>query len=278
MPTSPSDGTIVTRDIPYVTHGHPRQRLDVYRPPSAAAVPVVVRIHGGEFRGGTKSDHVPLWLLEHGMAIASVDYRWSQDARLPAQIEDVKSAVRWLRARSGECGIDGGRIAVWGESAGGYLAAMLGTTGETRMFDVGECLDQSSRVQAVVDFFGPTDFLQMDAHRGNDGLVHDAGDSPESLAIGGPIQEHPDAVRQVNPITYVSAAAPPFLIVHGDADRMVPHHQSELLASALASAGVPLILHTVRGGGHGRFADPEVRRVVAGFLLAHVGGGERTTW
>jgi len=145
---------------------------------------------------------------------------------------------------------------------------MLGTTGDAKALDVGAHLDQSSRVQAVVDFFGPTDFLQMDAHRLPDGEVHDATDSPESRLIGGPIQAHRENASRANPIAYVSGEAPPFLIVHGDADPLVPHHQSVLLAAALEQAGVPVTFHTVKGGGHGRFAGPTVPALVRAFLAA----------
>jgi acetyl esterase/lipase len=127
--------------------------------------------------------------------------------------------------------------------------------------DVGEHLEHSSRVQAVVDYFGPTDFLQMDAHRPPNGMLHDAPDSPESQLVGGAIQEHPDRVARANPITYVSPQAPPFLIIHGDQDPLVPYHQSVLLAQALEAVGAPAAFYTVKGAGHGGFVDPEVGRL-----------------
>jgi dipeptidyl aminopeptidase/acylaminoacyl peptidase len=117
-----------------------------------------------------------------------------------------------------------------------------------KQFDVGENLGVSSRVQAVVDYFGPTDFLQMDAHRLPNGMVHDPADSPESQLVGGAIQENKEKVRRANPITYVTKNAPPFLICHGDSDPLVPHHQSELLAAALKEAGVPVTFYAVTAG------------------------------
>ncbi len=205
-------------------------------------------------------------------AVASLDYRLSQDARFPAQIEDCKAAVRWLRANAVKYGLDPERFAAWGASAGGHLAAMLGTTGDVKRFDVGENLDQSSRVQAVVDYFGPTDFLQMDAHRLPNGQVHDAADSPESQLIGGPIQENKEKTALASPIVYVSPDDPPFLIVHGDADPLVPHHQSEILAAALAEAGILPDFHTVKGGGHGGFKDPAVPAMTRNFLNKNLKG------
>jgi acetyl esterase/lipase len=128
---------------------------------------------------------------------------------------------------------------------------MLGTTGETRVFDVGENLDVSSRLQAVADYFGPTDFLQMDDHRVPNGMGHNGGGSPESKLIGGPLQQNKEKAARANPITYINDKAPPFLIAHGDQDRLVPHHQSVLLEAALKKAGTPVTFYTVKGGGHG---------------------------
>jgi len=270
MPTGlPPDATC-NRDVAYASGGHPRQRLDLFVPGGLESCPLVIWIHGGEFRRGSKSDRVPLWLLAHGCAVASLDYRLSGDAVLPAAIEDVRSAVRWLRAHAAEHGLDAERFAAWGESAGGYLAAMIGVTGGRQIFDTPDQQDVASRVCAVVDFFGPTDFLQMDAHRGAGGMLHDAADSPESMAIGGPIQDRREAVRRVSPLTYVSRDAPPFLIVHGEADPAVPHHQSELLATALSGAGVDVGFYTVPGGAHGGFTDPAVRDLLGAFLVKHL--------
>ncbi|MCC7373286.1 MAG: prolyl oligopeptidase family serine peptidase, partial [Verrucomicrobiales bacterium] len=171
--------------------------------------------------------------------------------------------------------LDPARFASFGPSAGGHLASMLGTAGDERAFDVGEHLDQSSRVQAVVDYYGPTDFLQMDAHRPPNGMVHGGVDSPESELVGGAIQQHPDRVRRANPITYVTPRSPPFLIVHGDSDPLVPYHQSELLAAALRDAGVSVQFHTVTNAGHGEFKGPQVPRITREFLIRYLGKSPR---
>lgn len=257
---------VVHRDLTYVANGHPRQRLDLYLSNATAPTPLIVWIHGGAFRMGSKEDRVPLEYVAAGYAVASINYRLSQHAIFPAQIEDCKAAVRWLRAHADRFGIDPERFGAWGESAGGHLVAMLGTTGATRQFDVGAYLDQPSRVQAVADHFGPTDFLQMDSQRLPDSMVHDTPDSPESELVGGPIQQHPERVAFANPITYVTPDAPPFLIVHGDRDPLVPYHQSELLAAALCQAGVETIFYTVRGEGHGNFKDPMARELTRQFF------------
>jgi dipeptidyl aminopeptidase/acylaminoacyl peptidase len=135
---------------------------------------------------------------------------------------------------------------------------------------VGEHLEQSSRVQAVVDYFGPTDFLAMDAHRLPEGQRHDPADSPESLLVGGAIQENREKTTRANPITYVTKGDPPFLICHGDKDPLVPHHQSELLTAALQQAGVPVTFYTVKGAGHGGFTDPKVVELTEEFLAKHL--------
>ena len=270
----------VYRDVAYVPGGHPRQKLDLYLPKEGEDLPLIINIHGGAFRMGSKEDGVPVEYLALGYAVASINYRLSGDALWPAQIEDCKAAVRWLRANAAKYGLDPDRFAAWGASAGGHLAAMLGTSAGVKELEVGENLSVSSRVQAVVDYFGPTDFLQMDEHRLPNGQVHNGADSPESQLVGGALQENKDKVARANPITYVTGDAPPFLICHGDSDPLVPHHQSVLLEGALRLAGVPVTFYTVKGAGHGRFNDPEVPELTRGFLAKHLkpaGGSSAST-
>jgi len=247
-------GTVVHRDLAYVTkNAHERHVLDLYLPAEGDNLPLIIWIHGGGWQNGSKERPTGLPFLREGYALASINYRLSGHALFPAQIEDCKAAVRWLRANARKYRIDPNRFGVWGASAGGHLVAMLGTTGGVKEFDVGENLQVSSRVQAVCDFYGPTDFLQMDAHRvPGAALAHDSPGSPEARLVGGPIQENKEKVARANPITYIRKDAPPFLIVHGDADPLVPHHQSELLRDALEKAGVPVSSYTVKGGGHGQ--------------------------
>jgi acetyl esterase/lipase len=272
------------KNLAYVMHGGLSQTLDLYAPKNFKKVPLIVWIHGGGFLFGTKGgfpvEPVPLHLLLEGYAIASINYRLSAEAVFPAQLEDCKAAVRWLRAHADEFGIDPDRIGVWGASAGGNLAALLGTTSEVRDFEVGDNFGYSSRAQAVCDFFGPTDFLQMDANRLPDGQIHNTPDSPESKLVGGPIEDNPDKVSRVNPISYVTKSASPFLIVHGTLDRLVPFHQSQLLAAALEAAGALVKFYPVEGGGHGvyfgaggghgLYADAEVEPMVKAFFATHL--------
>lgn len=274
VPPHPPAGVTAHRELVYVTDGHERQTLDLYLPDTGENLPLLIWIHGGAFRMGSKegseNNPLPFAYTRQGWALASINYRLSQHAIFPAQIEDCKAAVRWLRANATRFRLDPSRFVAWGPSAGGHLAALLGTAGHVRAYDVGTHLDCSSRVQGVVDFYGPTDFLQMDAQRLPDGMIHDTPVSPESELVGGPIQEHREATTRCNPITYIRGDAPPFLIVHGDCDPLVPHGQSVLLAEALQQAGVEVTFYTVPGGGHGGFTDPRVGALTEQFLSRFV--------
>lgn len=268
-------GVIAHRDLAYVSNGHQRQKLDLYLPEQGENHPLIIWVHGGAFRMGSKEGNPdnppPFAYVAQGYALASINYRLSQHAIWPAQIEDCKAAVRWLRAHAAAYNLDPARFAAWGPSAGGHLVAMLGTAGHVAEFEVGAHLDISSRVQCVVDYFGPTDFLQMDDQRPTDGMIHNAPDSPESELVGGNIQEHPEKVSRANPITYVTAGVPPFLVVHGNQDPLVPYGQSRLLVKALQKVGADVTFYTVQGGGHGGFTDPAVPKLTAEFLAKHIG-------
>ena len=267
-------------NIPYAGTTNPRQTLDLILPVKPAGetpLPVVAFIHGGGWRGGNKSGgvgRVARYAAGGNYAGVSVGYRLTGEAIWPAQIHDCKAAIRWIRANAKTYNLDEDKIGVWGTSAGGHLVAMLGTSGGDKAMDgtIGPNAKHSSRVTCVVDCFGPTDFLQMDAHRpARARLTHDEGNSPESLLIGGPIRDNRDKVASANPITYVSKDAPPFLIAHGTADPLVPFHQSELLDAAFRKAGLkPIFLHVV-GAGHG-FGGAEFDSRVRAFFDKHLRG------
>ena len=268
------------RDIEYVPGGHERQKLDLYVPAGGTNVPLVIWVHGGAWLTGSKDNTRATWLLERGYAVASINYRLSQHAQFPAQIEDCKAAIRWLRGNATRYGYDANRIGVWGASAGGHLVALLGVTGDTKEFDTSGNLGVSSRVQAVCDYFGPTDFTKMDQQTASPGRSrHDAPDSPESKLIGGPIQENLEKVARANPITYVTAGDAPFLILHGDKDNTVPAGQSDLLYEALKKAEVEATYLVIKGAGHGgpAFEAQEIRALVAAFFDKHLKAGAKTT-
>jgi len=246
------EGTLVDKDIVCAKIGEREIKLDLYRPPKASgSSPLIIWVHGGGWRSGSKD--LPYYvapLLEHGYAVASVEYRLSKEAVFPAAIEDCRAAVSYLRLNAKRLKLNPGRIGAWGRSAGGHLVALMGTTSGTDHFKTHPVTKEaSSDVQAVCDWFGPTDFLRMNDVKGS--IDHDAANSPESKFIGGPIQENKEKVAAANPITYVTKDDPPFLIMHGDRDREVICNQSELLHDALKKAGVESTLYKVERGGHG---------------------------
>ncbi len=231
-------------DVSYADQS-PAQKLDVYLPDEGdGPFPVILSIHGGAFKFGDKGDNQVAPMLEglkRGYAVVSINYRLSGEALFPAQIYDVKTAVRWIRSNSRHYKFDPERIAAWGGSAGGHLASMLGTSGNVKeLEDLNQGNgNQSSRVIAVVDWFGPTDFLKMDEQLMESGVknpqVHSIPDSPESELIGKNLTDAPDLVKFVNPETYISKDDPPFLIQHGLIDHLVPYQQSVNLSKKLES-------------------------------------------
>jgi acetyl esterase/lipase len=253
------------------SRGH---RLDLFLPDGVGPWPLLIACGGSAFLddgGSYYAAELAPWFTEAGFAVAGVCTRSSSQARFPAQLHDVKAGIGWLRAHAAEHGLDPGRFAIMGDSSGGWTAAMAGLTGDRPELEgtVG-----SSRVQAVVDLYAPTDFLQMDAQMlpgacasfnelmGLTGCHDDPG-SPESRLMGFPIQTRPDDVRAANPCAYASAGAPPFLIAHGQLDALVPHGQSELLFAALAAAGAEVTFFSVPGIGHDKgIVSPAVGEAV----------------
>ena len=271
------DNVIEYRDLEYADVDGKTLLLDLYLPKGVKNPLLLVWIHGGGWRNGDKGrggKFVPLG-TDAGYACASINYRLSGEATFPAQIHDCKAALRWLRAHAEKYGYDATRIGVGGSSAGGHLVALLGTSGGDKDLEgtVGGNLDQSSSVQAVCDMWGPTDFLQMDAHAvPHSRLKHNDSRSPESLLIGGPILENKAKVAKANPITYIDKSDPPFLIIHGSQDPAVPVHQSHLLHQGLKKKQVPAKLHIVEGASHGgrEFNAPEINTMIVEFFDTHL--------
>ena len=261
----------IIRDIPYLAGGSPKQTLDLYLPDHAEApMPTVVWIHGGGWECGDKNPCPARDFAERGYVIASVGYRLSDEAAFPSQLHDCKSAVRWLRAHAAEHGINPARIGAWGASAGGHLAALLGTTGLTRDFDAGDHLDQSSEVQCVVNWFGPVDFLEWGAP------FSPSMDSPESAVyrlLGGPFSQNLEKARSAGSLHHVHGQSAPFLTVHGDQDDIVPLIQSQRLHQALQNAGVESKLQIIPGAGHSteQLSLPERLNEIAEFLARNLG-------
>jgi acetyl esterase/lipase len=252
-------------NIPY-SPDHIRHKLDIYLPePSPNPLPVIVWIHGGGWQSGDKSSAATKAqpLLDMGFAVVGINYRYSSQAVFPAQLHDCRGAIRWVRAHADDYGLDPDRIGVWGSSAGGHLVALLGTSGGVPAHfqvdlegSVGGNLAYSSRVQAVADYFGPTDFFNLHPS-------HNGADSPESTLVGFAIEDvlkniddpafEPwvHQLEAVSSTTFASADDPSFHIAHGTADNVVIPLQSQLLHEALVLAGVPVTLRMVEGAGHG---------------------------
>ena len=268
-------GIKALRDIEYVPGGGRSRSLDVYLPEKAdAPLPLIVWIHGGGWSAGSKDGNQALRLMDAGFATASINYRLSQEAIFPAQIEDCKAAIRFLRAHAKDYNIDPNRIGVWGSSAGGHLVALVGTSGDVKELEGRDGdLSVSSRVQAVCDWYGPTDLGKMGEQSGPESKMdHNAPNSPESRLLGGPVQDKLDVVKVANPITYVSKDDPAFLIMHGDRDPLVPLAQSRMLDAALKAVGVESTLYVVEGCGHGGqgFDKPEAVQMIRDFFVKHL--------
>jgi acetyl esterase/lipase len=272
-PSTRTAGMNAERNIPYVENGHRNQVLDLYLPEQASdkPLPLMIWIHGGAWMGGSQVNPPVLYLVGKGFAVASIQYRFSSDAIWPAQGYDCKAAVRFLRANAAKYNLDPNRFGVGGDSAGGHLAAFVGTSGDVKDMegDLGNP-GVSSRVQAVVDWFGPTDLLVMGQQAGPGSMIqHDAPDSPESRLMGGPVHEKRDLAKTANPLTYVDGTDPPFLIMHGDNDQLVPLGQSVILAKALIDAGVAEVtMRIIHGAGHEgpQFRNAESQRLTEEFL------------
>lgn len=254
---------IVHRDLMYARVGERELKLDLRLPEGGPKpVPTIVAIHGGGWQNGSKNSAANPALVRAGYAVASIEYRLSGEAIFPAQIQDCKAAIRWLRANAKTYGLDANRFGVTGHSAGGHLSSLVGTSAGTKAFDVGAHLDQSSAVRAVAVSSGPVDFLKM-------GTRQQQASSPVSRLLGGKITEHPDRVRTANPITYIDRKDPPFLLMHGTQDPVVPQSQATLLHDALKRVGIPVELRLIEGGGH-MIGGPDVSGWTIAFFDRHL--------
>lgn len=261
-------GVRILAGVPYAAvPGIRPLELDLYLPAEDdRPSPAVVFLHGGGWRMGSRRTLGPAYarttpspfeqVAAAGIAVASVDYRLSGEAQWPTQLHDAKAAVRWLRARADDIGIDPDRIAAWGESAGAHLALLLGLTGSDGADLEGEVgvVGPTSAVSAVAAWYPPSDLAALPGDLGTD---PDAADTREALLLGGPLSSVPDLVRQASPITYVRADAPPILLLHGRADRLIPCAQSDRLAAALDDVGAEIDYDTYPDADHMWLGSPE---------------------
>lgn len=278
-------GVRTEKDVAYIANGDAAQKLDLYLPDPAPEkpLPLLVWIHGGGWRGGSKSGCRFAGLVSKGYVVASVEYRFSQKAVFPAQIQDCQAAIRWLRANAKMYGIDPERVGVGGDSAGGHLVSLLGTSGGTKSFPmIGGNEDQSDRVQAVCDFYGPTDFNSVMKQAADDEknvkniFKWNTPGDPYSGLIGVDLGSDKAKGDAVSPVHYISKDDPPFLILHGTKDALVPYAQGTELAAALKEQGVSVLLQTFPGGGHGggAFGKPSVNALIQAFFDKNLKGAD----
>ena len=259
------DGVEVIRDLEYAQAKGVSLKLDLYRPSArpSAPMPLVIWVHGGGWRNGSKANCPAAWLAAKGYAVASLDFRLLPEHPWPAQIEDPVAALRWLRQESGKYGYDASRSAAMGGSSGGHVVALWGTL----------TLPAEDKVKAVVALYGPTDLLTMPPNVLSEKRTRaDLAKANGALLLGGIVMDQPDKAKAVSALHQVSKDDVPFLILHGTADPGVPVDQSERLHTALRAAGVESTLKLLPGAGHGgkEFDSPESRALIQAFLDRHL--------
>ena len=263
--TKVPEGVKVLRDLEYAQVKGVSLKLDLYRPSAmpSAPMPLVIWVHGGGWRNGSKVNCPAAWLATKGYAVASLDFRLLPEHPWPAQIEDPIAALRWLHKESGKYGYDASRSAAMGGSSGGHVVALWGTL----------TLPAEDKVKAVVDLYGPTDILTMPPNVLSGKRTRaDLAKANGALLLGGIVMDQPDKAKAVSALHQVSKDDVPFLILHGTADPGVPVDQSERLHAALKAAGVESTLKLIPGAGHGgkEFDSPESRALIQAFLDKHL--------
>ncbi|MCE0522461.1 MAG: alpha/beta hydrolase [Methylacidiphilales bacterium] len=268
-PPPPPEGIVVLHDVVFGRGGDHDLHAEIAYPKDAAKpMTAIIYIHGGGWIGGSQKSGPIVHLAQTGYFAASIEYRLDSVAKWPAQIEDCKLAVRWLRANADRYHVDPNRIGTLGASAGGHLVLCLGTMADAKEYEGdGGYPGVSSAVQAVVDFYGPTDFTHP-------GIYTPMAIKLTEGLFGVPYGQNPAFWISGSPLFYVKAGDPPMLLVHGDADTLVPLAQSSVFDAALTQAGVPHQFLIVKNAGHG-FAmvdpsHPEIYQAVDAFLAKYL--------
>ena len=264
------EGAEVIRDLEYAVHDGVSLQLDLYRPTDRSAdtsLPVVVWVHGGGWKNGSRTRCKAAWLAPQGFAVASISYRLTDVARWPGQIDDCYAAVRWLRDNAATYDLDPDHIGAWGSSAGGHLVALMGT----RKYPGEE--STSSQVQAVCDWFGPSELLTMPPNNVSETrTLEQVAQSNGAKLLGATVRDVPEKAKDASALDQVTSESAPFLIMHGSADPGVPLEQSTKLHQKLTKAGVPSQLHVLEGAGHGgkEFEAEEIRALILDFFREHL--------
>jgi acetyl esterase/lipase len=238
------------KNLVYAEAGSRKLLLDLYKPAGKTSPYLIVWVHGGAWRSGSK-ENPPLGLLSAGYAIGSVDFRLSTEAPFPAQIHDIKAAIRFLRANAKTYGYKADKIVIAGSSSGGHLVALAGTTNNESYYEgtEGNFLKESSTVQGIIDFYGPTNFLTIL----NQSTPHGISVRAPALEVllGKPVEQVRELAKKASPVFQIDANDPPILIIHGDQDNQVPVNQSLELMAAYKKSGLMWQLEIVPGAGHG---------------------------
>lgn len=259
-------------DIEYATTNEQRLLLDLYLPQGVKNPPLLVWIHGGAWRAGSK-DNMPLTdLVQNGFAVASVEYRLSPVAKFPAQIHDIKAAIRFLRGSAKKYGYNADKIGILGSSAGGHLVALMGVTNGNAQLEgtLGDFDNESSSVQAIVDYYGPTNFMTILPQSTPHGLSVRV--PALQLLLGDRPERTPDLAKLASPVFHVDDQAPPLLIIHGDQDPQVPINQSHELQGKYEQQKRDVTFEVLHGAAHGgpEFFDAERMQLVETFLRKHL--------
>jgi acetyl esterase/lipase len=265
----------IESNIFYTKNKNPRQSLDLIIPIKRASkkLPVIVYIHGGAWKSGNKEQglrHLTPYVESGNYIGASIGYRLSSESKWPNQIYDCKAAIRWIRGNAKKYGIDAEKIGAMGHSAGGHLVSMLGTSSSIKALEgsLGEYKKHPSNVNCVVNFFGPSAFLEMSKFPST--IDHNSAQSPESQLIGGALNENEKNAKLASPIHYVSKDDVPFMHIHGTNDQLVPYNQSVIFNKKLLQAGCESVLITVKEGGHGGFKNEKIKILTDKFFDKHL--------
>lgn len=275
---------VVYEQVPMRGYDNVAMKMDVLMPQKNEKIPAIVFITGGGFINANKDSNIQqrMALAEAGYVVASIEYRVAPTATFPQPVEDVKAAIRYLKANADKFNINPDKIGVIGESAGGYLSAMAGTTSGTKQFDKGENLNQNSDIQAVADIYGLSDLTRVGSDFSKEVQdAHKSAGATEALWVNGSpvfggkdggILADKEKAKVANPITYISNNTPPFLLMHGDKDTTVSPSQTEILHRALVAHGIESTRYVVKGAQHGGvyWIQPEVMQVVIGFFDKHL--------
>ena len=261
------DSSSVIKDVTYASINGRKLALDLYIPSTVKNPYLVVWVHGGAWHSGTK-DNPPDYLLKSGYAMASVEYRLSIEAPFPAMVHDIKAAIRFLRGQADHYGYRKDKIIIWGSSAGGHLAALIGTTNENPELEgtLGDYPSESSSVQAAIDFYGPTNFLTILSQSTPHGISVRA--PALALLLGKPVEQAEDLAKLASPVYQVDKSDPPISIMHGDQDNQVPINQSIELKEVYDQNGLDAQFVVIHNAGHSDplFYTDKYMNIVRSFL------------